>query len=658
MRYYFFLGYLLLSIQGKAAPRPFQRIITSPDGRLSVTVTVTDSTRYAVSYEGRLLVRPSAVAMTLAGGRSLAVGDEVRQSRVRTVRDSIVPEVVTKRRLIRDHFTELALDFRGNYALLVRVYDDGMAYRFRTSLADSLTILNETARFALVDDPTVYFPAVQKRADADRFHTSFEELYSIKPLSQVHDTTLAFSPVLVAGSGSVPRIVITESDLDDYPGMFLARDGQSLKGVFAPVPLAERMTTGGFPQLIVTRRADFIARTSGKRSFPWRVLVIGTDRTLPETDLIYRLAAPSRVSDVSWVRPGKCTDEWITDINLFNVPFRAGINTATYKYYVDFARRFGFDRILLDAGWSDYTDLFKINPDLNVPELVAYARSQGVRLSMWTLCSTLDRQLEPALKQFSDWGVDFIMTDFMDRDDQNMVRFYSRVAEACARHKIMIMFHGAYKSAGFERTWPNAITREGVLGSEYNIWSSKPTPEHDLLLPFIRMVAGPMDYEPGLLDNATKEQFRPIAGKVMSQGTRCHQLAMFVVYDSPIPIFSGNPSQAYLEPAFMEFLGSIPAAFDETTVLDAKLGDYLVTARRRGTDWYIGGLTDWTGRPMNLPLTFLGDGTFEATLCTDGPNADRNPVDYQLSTQTVRATDTLGLKLAPGGGFVVRIRRK
>jgi alpha-glucosidase len=302
--------------------------------------------------------------------------------------------------------------------------------------------------------------------------------------------------------------------------------------------------------------------------------------------------------------------------------------------------------------------LFKINPDLNMNELSAYAHSQGIRLSMWTLAATLDGQLEPALRQFQGWGVDFIMTDFMDRDDQKMVNFYTRIAEATAKAKIMIMFHGAYKPAGFERTYPHAITREGVLGSEYNIWSKKVTPDHDVLLPFIRMVSGPMDYEPGLLNNATKEQFRSITGQVMSQGTRCHQLAMFVVYDSPISIFSGNPSQATLEPRFMEFLGTLPTTYDETKILDAQLGEYIVTARNKGNAWYIGGLTSWTSRDLILQLGFLDDGTYAVTICADGPNADRNPVDYQFTEQTVTRTDSLKLHLAPGGGFLVQIRKK
>ncbi|MBO0939775.1 glycoside hydrolase family 97 protein [Fibrella sp. HMF5335] len=648
--------FLLLSAPTWAAP-PRPATLASPNGQLTLMVETTDRIRFSVSYAGQPLVEPSAISMTLADGRQLGRRAALRRSQVRTVRDSIIAPVAIKRRLVRDHYNELILQFREKFDLIFRVYDDGVAYRFRTVLPDSITIRDEEARFTLANNPTLYYPPVQPRREADRFHTSFEELYQIRPLDQVPDSTLCFSPVLAAAATG-PRVVITESDLLDYPGMFLARDGTGLRGVFAPYPMAEKMVGGDYPQAVVTRRADYIARTAGTRTFPWRVLVIGQDRDLPASDLVYRLATPNRLGDVSWVRPGKCTDEWITDINLFNVPFRAGVNTATYKFYVDFAKRFGFDRILLDAGWSDVNDLFKIKPELNVPELIAYAREKGVRLSFWTLAATLDRQLEPALAQFERWGVDFIMTDFMDRDDQPMVRFYQRVAEACARRKIMIMFHGAFKPAGFDRTYPNAITREGVLGSEYNAWSRKATPEHDLLLPFIRMVAGPMDYEPGLLENATAKQFQPIPGKVMSQGTRGHQLAMFVVYDSPIQIFSGNPSQAMLEPAFMEFLGQLPTTYDETRILAAKLGDYLITARRNSDTWYVGGLNDWTARDLSLRLDFLGPGTYTLTTCTDGPNADRNPVDYQLTTRSISRTDTIPVHLAPGGGFVLRIERK
>jgi alpha-glucosidase len=414
---------------------------------------------------------------------------------------------------------------------------------------------------------------------------------------------------------------------------------------------------GDYKQRIVTKRADFIARTNGKRSFPWRVLLIAReDKELPGNDLVYRLASPSRLQgDLSWIHPGKGTDEWIIDVNLFNVPFKSGVNTTTYKYYIDFAKRFGLQRIMLDAGWSDPLDLFKINPDIDMDTISAYAREKGIRLSMWTLAMTLDRQLEPALDQFNKWGVDFIMTDFMDRDDQPMVRFYTRIAETCARHQLMIMFHGAYKPAGFERTWPNAVTREAVLGSEYNAWSDRPTPEHNLILPFTRMTSGPMEYEPGILDNATAKTFRPIWGKVMSQGTRCHQAAMFVVYDSPLQLFSGNPSQGLLEPEFMELIGAVPTTWDTTLIVEGRVGDYIITARKKGNEWWVGAMTDWTGRDLTLNLGFLGGVKYEATILQDGKNADRYASDHLLGKRIVAASDSISFRLAPGGGVLIKL---
>ena len=311
---------------------------------------------------------------------------------------------------------------------------------------------------------------------------------------------------------------------------------------------------------------------------------------------------------------------------------------------------------MMDAGWSDATDLFKINPDIDMNEISTYAKKQGISLSMWTLASALDRQLEPALDQFNKWGVDFIMTDFMDRDDQKMVNFYHRVAKACAAHHVMVMYHGAFKPAGFSRTWPNAITRESVLGSEYNIWSDKATPVHDVTLPFTRMLAGPFDYEPGMLNNATQKGFRMIEGMPMSQGTRCHQLAMFVVYDNPMQIFAGNPSQAWQEPQFTGLMGSIPTTWTETNVLDAKVGQYIVTARQHGSDWYIGGMSNWTPREINIKFDFLEEGaTYKTTICKDGVNADRYAADYTINETIIKKGDTLKLQMAPGGGFLVKL---
>ena len=634
-------------------------VVYSPDKKISVSVHYKDKITYSIKYGDEIILQPSLIDLELENGQRLSNNLKLQKKTTLSRNEKIISPVPEKRKEITNNYNELTLRFVPPYTVAFRIYNDGVAYRIETRFDDSIIIKNELALFNFNAGQKVLLPLVEPRSGVDRFHTSFEELYKLKTIDSLGEKDFAYSPVL-AGSGNEIKIGITESDLDDYPGMFLEGTNSTvLRGVFAPFPLQTKMTDGEYPQEVVSQRADYIAKVKGSRSLPWRVLMIAReDKELPSNDIVYRLASPSKVADVSWVHPGKGTDEWIIGINLFNVPFKSGVNTATYKYYIDFAKRFGFQRIMMDAGWSNYKNLFDINPAINMDTLSAYAKSKNIKISMWTLCSTLDRQLDSALDQFNKWGVDFIMTDFMDRDDQKMVDFYTRIAKACAEHKIMIMFHGAYPPKGFNRTWPNAVTREGVLGSEYNIWSDKPTPEHDLTLPFTRMLAGPLDYEPGLLDNATKEQFRPIDKKVMSQGTRCHQLAMFIVYDNPIQIFSGNPSQGLLEPDFMNLLGSIPTIWDETKILEARVSDYIITARKKGNDWFIGGMTDWTSREFTLPLDFLDEGNYDAELCMDGVNADTYASDYVIKKFAFRKGEPLRIKMAQGGGFVLKLMKK
>ncbi len=638
----------------------FKKTISSPDGKIVVIVEGDTKISYSINYLGTPLLLASEINFILSNGAELSGNFKVVRSTHYANNSIISSPVPEKRKFIPDVYNELALKTDKKIHLVFRVYNDGVAYRFTTSLKDSIIVKNEIALFNFPANHRVYYPQVVKRENADIFHTSFEEPYQLKPLDSISKNVLAFSPVLLAPDQG-PKIIITEADLEDYPGMFISgNENNSLNGSFAPYPLEEKIAEGEFPQAIVTERADYLAKTKGTRVFPWRVLAIAaTDKELPANDIVYRLASPSRLKDVSWINPGQGTDEWIIGVNLFNVPFKTGVNTATYKYYIDFAKKFGFERIMMDAGWSDTKDLFKINPAINMDEIAAYAKEKNVKLSMWTLAMTLDKQLGPALEQFNKWGVDFIMTDFMDRDDQKMVNFYFRIAEVCAAHKIMIMYHGAFKPAGFNRTYPNAITREAVLGSEYNIWSEKATPEHNMLLPFIRMVGGPMDYEPGILDNATSKTFRPIGDKVMSIGTRCNQGAMFIVYESPIQIFSGNPSQGLLEPNYMELIGSIPTTWDTTMIIDAQVGDFVVTARKKNDDWFVGAMTDASPRELMLDLDFLDNGvTYLATICEDGVNADRYASDYILTTKNVSKNDKLKISLAPAGGYLLRLQKK
>lgn len=634
--------------------------VCSPSGKICIKVWLDQDLKYAVYEHGVCILQPSEADLLLNNGRSFSVNERIRSSSKKSVREEIISPVPEKRKRIKDDYNLLSITFRKPYKVEFRAYDDGVAYRFITSFKDSITVLNEVAKFRFAASSSAWFPTIHKRDDADIFHTSYEEQYPLRRIDSIRPDTIAYTPVLVAPPAG-PKIAVIESDLDDYPGMFLSGTGSNeLDAKFAPYPLEEKMTGGEYPESIVTKRAGYIARTNGSRSFPWRVLMIADeDKELPSNDLVYRLASPSRIGNADWVKPGKATDEWIVNVNLFNVPFKSGVNTASYKYYIDFAKRFGFDRIMMDAGWSDATDLFKMNPDINMDTLVAYAKQRGIKLSMWTLSHTLDRQLDSALNRFNKWGVDFIMTDFIDRDDQKTVNFYHRIAKACAEHHIMIMYHGAYPPKGFNRTYPNNITREGVMGSEFNIWSDKVTPGHDVTLPFTRMLAGSFDYEPGMLNNATQKGFRMIEGMPMSQGTRCHQLAMFVVYDNPMQIFAGNPSQAWQEPRFTELLGSLPTSWDQTKVLDGKVGEYIVTARQHGNNWYVGSMSNWTPRDIELQFDFLEDNAnYEVTICRDGINADRYAADYILEEKTVRKDNKLKLHIAPGGGFLIKLIKK
>ena len=652
----YFLFFMLLSGTAKDTLN-----VSSPSERIRVAVWLDKDIKYEVRFDGKIIMKPSVINMVDGNGKLFfSELSKIKSAKLSEHHDTIVSPVGEKRKNIKDHYRLLNIQMKDPYALQLRVYDDGFAYRITTALRDSVIVQSEIAEINFPRKPSVYIPLVNKRDQVDAFHTSFEELYQLIAVDQLQPEAMGYSPVLVIPSDAKgPKIGIVESDLEDYPGMFIGRnrDG-SLKGIQAAYPAEEKLVEGEFPQMVVTKRANYIAKTKGKRNYPWRVFVIAAeDKELPSNDLVYRLASPNRLEKTDWIKPGNLTDEWITDVNLFNVPFRAGINTNSYLYYIDFAKRFGFDRIMMDAGWSDNNDLFKINPAISMDSILAHSRKQGVKLGMWTLARTLDKQLDSALDRFQQWGIDFIMTDFIDRDDQKAVNFHFKIAEACAKRNIMVMFHGTYPAKGFDRTYPHAVAREGVMGSEYNIWGNKLTPEHDVLLPFTRMLAGGFDYEPGLLNNATEKGTRPVIGKVTSPGTRSHQLAMFVVYDSPMQIFSGNPSEAYLEPTFMELLGSIPTTWDETIILDAKVGDYIVTARRKDSDWYVAGMGDWSTYDLDLQFDFLDNNSlYAATICKDGINADRHAADYDLSNKPrIKDNEKMRIHLAPGGGFFIKL---
>ena len=417
--------------------------VVSPNGQIIVRINDTDNLKYSVYFNNKLIVSNSTIDLIVKGKESLSLASKAIRSIKRNTVNSIIEVPVSERRkIIQDHYNELTIQFKAPYSIKFRAFDNGIAYQIETKFKDSIFIQNEIADFNFPTTTQGWLPLIHKRDDSDLFHTSYEEPYPLSILDSLNENNLAYNPVLLFPNDG-PKIAITESDLLDYPGMFLKGSSSNrLIGMFAPYPAEEKTTNELYPETLVTKRENYIAHVNGSRNYPWRILMIAAeDKDLPNNDLVYQLASPNKVGDVSWVHSGKATDEWIININLFNVPFKPGINTASYKYYIDFAKRFGFDRIMMDAGWSDIKDVFKITPGINMDTLTAYAKEKGIKISMWTAAVTLNNQLDSALNQFNKWGIDFIMTDFIDRDDQKTVQFYERIAKACAQHKIMIMYH-------------------------------------------------------------------------------------------------------------------------------------------------------------------------------------------------------------------------
>ena len=404
------------------------------------------------------------------------------------------------------------------------------------------------------------------------------------------------------------------------------------------------------------KHAEFIAKTTGNRSFPWRIFAISAnDAGLISNTLVYQLAKPTQIDDVSWIKPGVVTFDWWGRRNIYGADFKSGVNTATALYFIDFAAEFGFEYFLFDDGWSAEDDLFAVNPDLDMEEVMEYAREKKVKIMLWVIWNTFKKQKQEAWEQFEKWGISGIKFDFMNRDDQRMVQFYHEVAKEAAKRKMVIDFHGAYKPAGLRRMYPNVLTREALIEFEYNGWTKYDTPEHHNLLPYIRMVAGPMDYIPFTTHNAQKNNHRPVGDMPMGQGTRAHSMALFVILESPMQMLPDSPSDYYRERECTEFISKLPVEWDDLKVLHGKIGEYTALARKNGENWYIGAITNWDEREMNIPLDFLDDGEYQLEYIEDGINADTRAIDYRKKTRTVTKKEIININLAPGGGWVARL---
>ncbi len=642
---------LALAAPASAQPANAPLTVASPNGAIVVAIGTGPNVTWSVTSGGTPLLAPSRVGLVLADGRVLGDAAVVKATSARHVDTVLKPVVRYKRAAIRDRFNERRVDFVGGFSLLVRAYDDGVAYRWATALPGEITVKDEIATFVFTGDHQLYFP------EETSLISHQERAYKTPRLAELKEGQFCSLPALAVVPGG-PKLAITESDLFDYPGMDLTPAGvpRALKGLFPAYPAKTEMQRDRTE--LVKERAPYIAKTAGTRSFPWRVLVVADrDAVLLDTDIVYRLASETTMTDTSWITPGKVAWDWWNYNNIYGVPFRAGVNTDTYKHYIDFAADHGLQYVILDEGWYKLGDLMATVPEIDMDALAAYAKQKNVGLVMWVVWKTLDLQLDAALDRFERWGVKGIKVDFMQREDQWMVNYYERIAKAAAKRKMLVDFHGAYKPTGLYRTYPHVVTSEGVLGLEQSKWGEDASPTNAVTFPFLRMMAGPVDYTPGAMLNATKADFKPIFNRPMSQGTRCHQLGMYVVFESPLQMLADTPSNYRKEPESLALLSKVPTVWDETKVLGAAIGEHILVARKSGNDWWVGGLTDWNARDVDIDLSFLGPGAFEAEIHRDGPNADRVGVDYVREVRPVSATDRLKIHLAPGGGVAIRIMR-
>lgn len=627
-------------------------ILSSPDRKTALHISVHNGISMRVNYQSQALFSVENMYLDVEGQHGKDAFKKVTSKQSNSVNQTIFPEIKEKYGEIQDQFNELTLDFSSNYSITIRAYNNGIAYRFSTAFGEDVVINEEQLTLRLADKDSIY---LQK---SKSFNSSYETPYEHSAVKEVTGEGYACLPLLVQTAKGM-NIVVAESDLVNYPGMWLKGTGTAtLKSVHPGYPVSFNREGSPYAQGQVKEHAAYIARVEGTRTYPWRIFALAEkDADLLSNTLVYQLASPSEIEDVSWIQPGVVAFDWWGRRNIYGVDFKSGINTETAKYFIDFCADFGFAYFLFDDGWSKQENLLDIHPDLDMEEVMAYARKKEVKVMVWAIWNTFAQQEEEAWKLFEKWGIHGIKFDFMNRDDQLMVQFYHHVAREAAKRKMVIDFHGAYKPAGLRRTYPNVLTREALIEFEYNGWTKHDTPAHHNLLPYIRMVTGPMDYIPYTTQNATRKNFRPVGDRPMGQGTRAHSMALFLILESPMQMLPDSPSDYYRERECTEFFAGLPTEWEDLKVLHASIGEYTVLARKHGEDWYIGAITDWTARSFELKLDFLDDASYTLECFGDGKNADTRAIDYIRSSETVSSSESLHIDLAPGGGWLAKVSR-
>lgn len=640
---------LLLPAIAYADKKPI--VVSSPDENLKISIELSDSIRYSVSFKSKIILVPSVLSMELMNGGVLGYHPVLVNYKSNS-KKSVINDVINGRRSsIIDEYSETTINLKGNYSIVFRVYNEGMAFRFATNLPGVIIIKNEEACFNFADDYSMhYIPKVQ-------YFNSGEGSYLKQKISEIPDTVFGLTPVVVKIDKG-PMVAITEASLFDYAGFNLKRNKAvkaGLKGFFAPDVLEEEGKGWAY---IVKKRKDFIAKTSGKREFPWRVIVIAEkDIDLTNCDIVYKLSKPvENKVDLSWIKSGKAAWDWWADWNISGVNFKGEPGSFEYyKYMIDFAESNSLEFIEVSVGWMDDQDILKVNPKIRMPELMEYAKRKNVGIMVWVVAHTLERQFDDAFNLFNKLGVAGIKVDFLDADHQGRVLFYERIAKECMKRKLMVYYHGAFKPTGLERTYPCIINYEGVQANEHNKWSKDVTPRHNINVAFIRNLAGPMDMNLGPMRNAQPDYFHVNYSYPMSQGTRCHQMAMYVTYYAPFNMVADAPNEYIMDKHCIGLISSIPGSWNDTRPIDGQLGEYIIMARRKGDNWYISGMNNEVPRSGKVKLDFLGEGKFTASIYSDGINAERLATDYAINTIEVCSATILDYKMVQGGGFVCRI---
>ncbi|MBR4849396.1 MAG: glycoside hydrolase family 97 protein [Alistipes sp.] len=661
-RILFLLCAVVMCVEAFAAK---EYTLLSPDGRLEVTIVAEPKLAYSVKCNGEQVLAPSQIGLKIYEGAMLGEGVAVKRAKRTSVNEEIATQFYFRDK-IKDCYNALRLDFAARFAVEFRAYDEGVAYRFVTNFKRDFKIANEVAEFAFAKDYKGYFAYSNRTGTRkDNYFTSFEGAYNHIELSKIDSTRVSFSPAIVEVDNY--KVCILESDVEHYPGMFLSnrRGAQAVYAEFAPMP--DQVSAGGYRKLqdVVDSRKPYIAECKAATKTPWRiVLVTDNANTLLDNDMVYRLASPSRLEDTSWIKPGKVAWEWWNHWGLTGVPFKAGINTETYNYYSDFAAKYGIEYVILDEGWAELylNDLTKVVPEIDLKAIVDHANSKGVGIILWAGYNAVKGKEEEVCRHFAEMGVKGFKVDFLDRDDAQMVDFQYKLAEIAAKYKLVIDFHGCPKPTGMNRTWPNVLNFEAVLGLEcskgrrslrFNVV------DYDLEIPYMRMVAGPMDYTQGAMRNVSKKNYYPCNRRPMSQGTRCRQLAMYAIYFSPFSMLCDSPTLYDREAECTKLIAEFPTVWNESVPLSGEIGDYVAMARRKGDTWYVGVMSDWTARKVELDLSkILGEGDYVAEVYRDGVNADLLGEDYIHETISIPASRKLVAEMVSGGGYVVKISKR